>query len=139
MADTPLQAVLRALDALDLERTLALFAPDGSLTTIFGDAAAGRDAVHDVLAELLGDLRATHHEVTSQWNPEQGLWIAEMSASYVLSDHSRRGPYERVMLVRAGDAGIEQMRIYGAHERPLAESEHPYTEVRGAHGWLPTL
>jgi hypothetical protein len=41
--------------------------------------------------------------------------------------------------VRAGAAGIEQMRIYGAHELPLAQSGQAYGEVHGPHGWLPTL
>jgi hypothetical protein len=29
--------------------------------------------------------------------------------------------------------------MYGAHELPLTESENGYREVRGPHGWLPTL
>ena len=139
MPDTPLQAVLRALDALDLEGSVALFATDGSLTTVFGDTASGRDRIRDVLGAFLGGLRAATHELSSEWNPEPTVWIAEMSASYELGDHSRRGPYQRAIILRGGDDGIKQLRIYGAHEMPLADSGRPYTEVRGAHGWLPTL
>ena len=134
-----MQAALSALDALDLEAAVGLFAADGSLTTVFGDTASGRDRIREVLGAFLRDLRGSRHEVTSEWNPEEGVWIAEMSATYELSDYSRRGPYARAIILRAGVGGIEQMRIYGAHELPLAESGRSFSEVRGAHGWLPTL
>jgi hypothetical protein len=134
-----MQAVLRALDALDLEAAIALFAADVSLTTVFGETAAGREGVRDILGAFLGELRGVHHELQSEWNPQEGVWIAELSASYELSDYSRRGPYQRVIILRAGPDGIEQMRIYGAHELSLADSGRPYAEVHGAHGWLPTL
>lgn len=134
-----MQAVLRALDALDLEAALALFAPDVSLSMLFGVTATGRDRVREVLGEFLRELRATHHEISAEWNPEPGVWLAEMSANYELADFSRRGPYGRMMILRAGDEGIEQLRIYGAHELPLARDGRSYENVRGPHGWLPTL
>jgi hypothetical protein len=137
--DTPMQQVLSALDALDLDRAVALFAPDASLTTDFGDKAVGRDRVRDVLGEFLHELRATHHEITTEWHPEDEVWIAEMSATYELSDYSRRGPYQRAMILRVGDGGIEDMRIYGAHEVRLSEAGRQYAEVRAPGGWLPTL
>lgn len=138
MPETPIQAVLRALGAVDLDRALMLFAPDGALTNTFGETAAGSEQVRMVLGTFLQGLRAARYEVTAEWNPESGVWIAEMSASYELTDHSQRGPYGRVMILRAGGEGIELLRIYGAHERPLAEGR-PYENVRGPHGWLPTL
>ena len=134
-----MQAVLRALDALDSDTAVALFAPDASLTTVFGESASGRDRVSDLLRAFVSELRSAQHEVGNEWNPEAGVWIAEMSATYELSDYSRRGPYQRAIFLRAGEEGIEQMRIYGAHESPLAQAGHAYSEVRGAHGWLPTL
>jgi hypothetical protein len=134
-----MQAALRALDALDLEGSVAMFAPDCSLTTVFGETASGRDSVRDVLGRFLRELRSSRHELTSEWNPEDGVWVAEMSASYELSDYSQRGPYARAIILRTGADGIELMHIYGAHELPLAESGRAYAEVRGAHGWLPTL
>ena len=139
MPETPLQAVLRALDALDLEGAVALFAPDGSLTTVFGDTASGRERVGEELRPFLGGLRSSRHELASEWNPEAGVWVAEVSASYELSDYSRRGPYARAIVLRSGAAGIKQLRIYGAHELPLTETGRAYTEVHGPHGWLPTL
>src|SRR5579875_3633824 len=130
-----MQAVLRALDALDLEAAVALFAADGSLTTVFGDTADGHEHVRAELGRFLEGLRASQHELTSEWNPEGGVWVAEVSASYELSDYSRRGPYARAIILRTGAGGIEQLRIYGAHELPLAEGGRAYTEVHGPHGW----
>lgn len=139
MSDTPTQRFVRALDALDLEAAVALFAPGASLSMLFGETAMGRDRVHEVLGEFLGGLRANHHELTAEWNPEPDVWLAEMSATYELADFSRRGPYGRVMVLRAGDDGIKELRTYGAHELPLAQDGRSYENVRGPHGWLPTL
>lgn len=134
-----MQAVLRALAALDPDAAVALFAPEGSLMTTFGETASGRERVQMVLATFMHGLRSMRHDVSAEWNPENGVWIAEMTASYELSDYSRRGPYERAMILRTGDAGIERLRIYGAHELPLEQEGRPYENVRGPHGWLPTL
>src|SRR5579862_4474605 len=101
-----MQAVLRALDALDLDGAVALFAPDGSLTTVFGETASGRDRIRAVLGGFLSELRGSRHDVTSEWNPEEGVWIAEMTSSYELSDYSRRGPYARAIILRTGADGI---------------------------------
>jgi limonene-1,2-epoxide hydrolase len=140
VSDTPMQAILNALDALDLEAAVEMFAPDATLTTLFGDETAqGHDRIRAVLGEFLQGLHTTNHALVSEWNPEAGVWIAEMSATYELSDYSRRGPFRRAIILRVGDGGITDMRIYGAHERPLSESGRPYEEVRAAGGWLPTL
>jgi hypothetical protein len=140
VSDSPVQAVLRALDALDLEGAVARFAPDGVLTTVFGDRAEGHERVREVLGTFLQGLRSAQYEVASEWNAEPGVWLAEMTATYELTDFSRRGPYERAIVLRTGDSGITELRIYGQHERRLAETERGYVEVHGAHrGWLPTL
>jgi hypothetical protein len=137
--ETPLQAVLRALDALDLDAAVALFAPEGSLETLFGQRAEGRDRVRAMLGTFFAGLRATHRELTSEWNPEPDVWVGELSAAYELSDRSRRGPYRRALVLRCGEEGFQEMRLYGAHELPLSESGRAFAEVRGADGWMPTL
>jgi hypothetical protein len=139
MSDSPMLAVLAAIDALDLDTAISMVAADASFATPYGEQAQGREQVRALLGAFLAELRSTQHDVTSLWNPEPSVWIAEVSATYELNDFSRRGPYGRVFVLRAGDQGIEQLRIYGAHELPLAESGEPYREVRGPHGWLPTL
>jgi hypothetical protein len=140
VSDSPVQAVLRALDAIDLEGAVEQFAPDGVLTTVFGDRAEGRERVREVLGAFLQGLRGARYDIAAEWNPQSGVWLAETSATYELTDFSRRGPYERALILRARDAGITELRIYGQHERPLAEPDRGYVEVHGAHrGWLPTL
>lgn len=116
-----------------------MFAPGAALMTVFGEETTGIDAARGELESFFRGLRATEHEVTSEWNPVPGVWIAEMSATYELTDFSRRGPYKRAIVLRFDDQGIEQLRIYGAHELPLPQGGRHYDEVRGPHGWLPTL
>jgi SnoaL-like domain len=139
VGDSPIRSVLRALDALDLDTAISLFAPDAKLMMVFGERVAGRDSVEREFRGFLGEIRAMHHKVTSEWNPEPGVWIAEIEATYELSDFSESGPIERAFIVRTGDDGIEDLRIYGAHEVPLSDGGRRYLNVRGAHGWLPTL
>jgi hypothetical protein len=140
VADSPTKAVLRSLDAIDLEGSVAQFADDGVLTTVFGERAEGREHVRELLATFLGGLRSSHHALDAEWNPADGVWVAQVSASYELKDFSRRGPFQRAIILRAGAAGITELRIYGQHELPLSKSGRGYVEVPDAHhGWLPTL
>jgi hypothetical protein len=139
MSDSPIPAFLRAVDALDLEAVMSLFATSAVLTLPFGQEARGEQQIRSELHEFIAELRATQHQLTSEWNPEPGVWIAELTATYELTDFSRRGPYKRAIIVHSDDETIERMEIYGAHELPLPEEGHPYTSVRGPHGWLPTL
>ena len=48
-----MQAVLQAIDSLDLDGAVALFATEGSLMSVFGDTAAGRQQVRAVLGAFL--------------------------------------------------------------------------------------
>lgn len=130
---------MRAIDALDVDAATSLFAPQAEVLTVYGREGKGVDQARAVLAELLDELRETHHDLTSEWNPEPGVWIAEVAATYRLKDFSRRGPYLRAIVLRVGDAGIEQLRIYGSREPPLTVDAGGYQEVLGPHGWLPTL
>lgn len=139
MSDSPIPAFLHAVDALNLEAVLSLFAPAAVLAVPFAEEAKGEEQIRGVLQNFLAELRHTEHDLTAEWNPEPGVWIAEFSATYELKDFSRRGPYKRATIVRAGDDTIEHMTVYGAHELPLNEDGRPYTNVRGPHGWLPTL
>lgn len=139
VADSLIQELLKALDALDLDAATSLFSSDAELVTTYGQHGRGADQVRSLLGELLGELRATKHTVTSEWNPEPGVSLAEMTATYELKDFSERGPYRRAAILRSANGRIEQLAIYGTHELPLPEAERSYTEVRGPHGWLPTL
>ena len=139
VTESPIGALLRAFDVLDAEAAIALFAPDGTVMTTFGEEATGIDGVRRVIEALFAELRATTHSVSAEWNPEPGVWIAELSATYDLTDYSRRGPYKRAIVLRADNGRIAELRMYGAHELRLSEGGRAYEDVRGPHGWLPTL
>jgi hypothetical protein len=139
MSGSPIQAFVGAVDRLDLQEVISLFGPDARLITAFTESQPGLEGVTVELSKFLGELRATEHEISAEWNPEPGTWVAEMTATYELTDHSRRGPYKRAIILREANGLIEQLTIYGTHELPLSEAGRPYTEVRGPHGWLPTL
>ena len=139
MSDSPVTEFLGRIDALDLDGLVALFAPEASVAMLFGEEARGSDAVRLALGRFLAELRATRHEITASWNPEPGVWIAEMTATYELRDLRQLGPFRRAVVLRSSEAGIEDLRIYGGHELPLAAGGRPYQEVRGPSGWLPTL
>jgi hypothetical protein len=139
MSDSPIAAVLAAIDSLDLEGTLELFAPSGNFMTAFGAEANGTEELREELSGFFAGLRGCAHTVETEWHPEPTVWIAEVNATYELEDFSQRGPYKRVLVLRQGEDGIVSLRIYGAHELPLNSSAETYQEVRGPHGWLPTL
>ncbi len=138
MSDSPTAAVFQRLDLLDADGAAALFAPDGKLTMIYGRTAAGAEQVRTMLTEFCGHLRATGHTLTAEWNPEPGVWIAELTATYELQNFERLGPYARAAILREGPAGISELNIYGAHEQPLGTTGG-YQEVFASGRWLPTL
>jgi hypothetical protein len=138
MPGSPISAVLSALDALNTDALAAQFAPHARLLRTDGRAATGIDEVCEALGEFVSELRATTHSITAEWHPEDGVWIAELDATYELRDGERHGPYKRAVVLRAGDDGITDVRFYGSHELPLT-THRPYQEVRAGTHWLPTL
>jgi ketosteroid isomerase-like protein len=135
---SPISAVLDALDALDIDAMAAQFSPQVRLLRTDGRAASGIEAVRDALSEFVSELRATTHSTTAEWHPEDGVWIAELDATYELRDGERHGPYRRAVVLRANDQGITDLRFYGSHELPLT-AHRPYQEVRAGTHLLPTL
>jgi ketosteroid isomerase-like protein len=138
VSGSPISAVLDALDALDTDALTALLAPSARLLRTDGRAATGVDEVRAALTEFVSELRANTHSITAEWHPEDGVWIAELDATYELRDGERHGPYRRAVVLRSGDDGITDLRFYGSHELPLA-AHRPYQDVRAGTHWLPTL
>jgi hypothetical protein len=138
MPGSPISDVLDSLARLDVDAVVARFAPTGSLLRTDGSEASGSDAVRKALGEFLSELRGTTYSISAEWHPEDGVWIAELEATYDLTDGSRHGPYGRVVVLRADDNGITDLRFYGAHELPLV-AHLPYREVQAGTHWLPTL
>jgi hypothetical protein len=139
MPESPISAVIRAINALDVDRFTSLFEPDGRLLTTDGRVAQGVDQVRAVIGEFVSALRACTHVVDTEWHPEGGVWIAEVDATYELKDRQRRGPYPRAIVLRGGSGGIVELRVYGLHELPLTEPTHRYQEVPVGQRWLATL
>lgn len=138
MDESPISELLIAVDKLDLEAAAAQFAPDAHLMTADGRRAAGADEARELLADFLRTLRATSHRISAQWH-EGDTWIAEVDATYELDDWMQTSPLPRAFVLRQAADGIADLRIYGAHERPL--TDHPEaglgTWVRGH--WVPPL
>lgn len=138
MPESPIEQLLRAVDALDLEAVIALAAPDVRLLTVDGRRAAGTAGISAVLSNFFASLRSSTHRITAQWHPDD-VSIAEVDATYELKDMTRLGVLPRAFIVRAGRDGLSDVRVYGAHERPLAELSSPRHEIRLGGHWIPPL
>ena len=135
MSRSPIEELLSAIDRLDADRSMALFAPDARLLAVDGRRAQGADEVHKLLGELVASLRATTHRVTTQWHVDD-VWIAEVDASYEFQDFLQLNDLPRAFVLRMAGDRIGDLRVYGAHERPLADAD------QGAWAgslWLPPL
>lgn len=138
MDPSPIARLLADIDRLDLEAVAASFAPDADLLMVDGRRAHGIDALREVLGEFISHLRATTHEVTAQWH-EDGVWIAELDATYELQDYSQTGPLPRALILREGPEGIADLRVYGAHEHLLAEHRTGEEGMWIGQRWIPPL
>ena len=122
VSDSPIEAFLEALDRLELDAIMALMAPDVRVLVVDGRRAEGTDAVRQLFADFLGQLRATTHRITAHWH-EDDVWIAEVDAGYELRDWLQLHGLPRAFIVRAGPDGVSELKAYGAHEHQL--SNHP--------------
>lgn len=138
MSDSPIQRLVDAMDRLDVDALVGLFAPSGKLMTADGRRAEGHDALRGLLAEFFGELRSTTHRVTEEWN-QGNVWIAEIDASYELRDWLRLNDLPRVFIARAGSEGVEDLRVYGAHEHPIAEHRTGEEGMWVGRRWIPPL
>jgi hypothetical protein len=125
VSQSPIEEFLDALDRLELDAIMALMARDVRVLVVDGRRAEGTDAVRQLLADFLGQLRATTHRITAQWH-EDDVWIAEVDASYELRDWLQPNGLPRAFILRAGTDGVSELKAYGAHEHQL--SNHPTWE-----------
>jgi ketosteroid isomerase-like protein len=138
MDESPIGRLLDAVNQLDAEAATASFAHDAHLLTADGRRADGLEAVRKLLTDLLGELRSASYRITGEWH-DGDVWIAEVEATYELEDGLQTGPRPRALVVREGPDGIADVRVYGAHERDLAD--HPTGEEGLWIGdrWIPPL
>jgi hypothetical protein len=135
---SPIARLLVALDRLDIDAAMAMFAPDGRLLTVDGQRAEGIDAVRDLLTAFLANLRSTAHRITAHWH-EGDVWIAEVLADYELQDWLKITARPRAFILRDGPDGIVDLRVYGAHEQSFAERPNPEAGTWMGDRWIPPL
>jgi uncharacterized protein (TIGR02246 family) len=138
VTESPIERLLAALDKLDVDAALAMFAPDGRFLTADGRRAEGTDALRALLTSFLGALRSTAHTITAQWH-QDNVWIAEVEANYVLTDHLQISALPRAFVLRDGPHGISDLRVYGAHEHQLAENDTNDEGLWIGGRWIPPL
>jgi len=136
--DSPIQRLVQAMDARDVDALASLFAPGGRLMTADGRHAEGTEAVRELLIEFFGALRSTTHKVTAEWH-QDNVWIAEIDASYELRDWLQLKDLSRVLVVREGPEGIDDLRVYGAHERALTAHRTGEEGMWVGMRWIPPL
>jgi hypothetical protein len=136
--ESPIDQLLGAVDQLDLDAAMALIAPDGRLLTPDGHRADGTAAVRALLSDFLVTVRSTTHRITAQWH-QDNVWIAEVDATYVLNDGLQIKALPRAFVLRVGPDGIADLRVYGAHERPLTDHRTDQGGLRIGERWIPPL
>jgi hypothetical protein len=117
---------------------MAQLAPDPRILVADGRRAEGTEAAHALLTEFLGALRNTEHRITAQWHVE-GVWIAELEASYELQDFLELNALPRVFILRMEAEGIAELRAYGAHEQPLTDHRTGEEGMWVGTRWIPPL
>ncbi len=135
---TPVEQLLRALDALDVEAAMALFGPQPRLLVVDGRRAEGAEAVRELLTAFLDMLRSTTHRVTDQWHVDD-VCIAEVEASYELQDWLQVNGLPRLFVVRMTGERIADVRVYGAHEQPLSAIPTGEEGMWVGRRWIPPL
>jgi ketosteroid isomerase-like protein len=135
---SPIDQFLEAIDMLDADAAIALMTSDCRLLTTDGRRAEGIAGVRDLLAEEVAMWRSATHRITAQWHQDD-VWIAEVDASYELKDWLQLKDLPRAFVVRVGTDGITDLRVYGAHERALADHDKSEHRLHIGGRWMPSL
>jgi hypothetical protein len=138
VSESPIAQLLGAIDSLDVEAAMGLMAPDCRLLTVDGRRAEGTDGASELLTDFLAAVRSTAHRITAQWH-QDNVWIAEVEADYELKDWLRITALPRAFVVRDGPDGVADVRVYGAHEQPLADHATGEEGMRIGGHWIPPL
>jgi SnoaL-like domain len=120
VAESPIEQLLKTIDELDVDGAMALMAPGARLLAADGRRGEGIEAIREFISSFVSALRHTSHRITAQWH-EDDVWIAELEATYELRDYLQLNALPRAVVLRMGPDGIADLRVYGAHERPLTE------------------
>ena len=126
------------LDSLDVGALTARMTPGCRLLSADGRRAEGIEAASELLGEFVSQLRSTAHRITAHWHIDD-VWIAEVEADYELADRLLLTAVPRAFVIREQDGAIADVRVYGAHERRLADHGGDDEGMRIAGRWLPPL
>jgi hypothetical protein len=138
VGESPIEQLVRAVDELDVDAAMALFAPDARFLTVDGRRGEGADAVRRLITDFFAQLRSTKHHITAQWHQDD-VWIAEVEGTYELRDWLRLTALPRAFVLRMGPDGIADFRAYGAHEQPLSEHRTGEEGMWVGGRWVPPL
>ena len=138
MSQSPIEELLEAVDKRDVEKAIALMAPDCRLLVVDGRRAEGEAGVREPLSEFVATVRSTTHRVTAQWHQDD-VWIAELEASYELKDWMKISALPRACVLREGPSGVAELHFYGAHERQLSDHRSGEEGMRIGGRWIPPL
>ena len=138
MSASPLEKLLGAFDALDVDAVMAMLEPDSRLLVADGRRADGREAVRVMVTRFFADLRSTSHRILAQWLLDD-VWIAETEADYELRDWLQLKSLPRAFFVYEGSDGIRDLHVYGAHEHPLTEHRTGEEGMVIGDRWVPPL
>lgn len=138
MNDSPIEQLLKAMDALDVDAAMALMAPDVRFLAVDGRRGEGEEAVRHLVADFISTLRSTSHRITAQWHQDD-VWIAEVEGDYELQDWLQLKALPRAFVLRVGSDGIADFRAYGAHEQPLTDHRTGGEGMWIGGRWVPPL
>jgi hypothetical protein len=136
--ESPIERLLSILDTRDVEGAMALMSPQVHMLSADGRHADGSDAVRALVTDFMGGVRSMTHRITAHWHLHD-VWIAEVDATYELSDWLQTAALPRAFIVRAGADGIRDLRVYGAHEAPLADHDERQGRTLVGGRWMPPL
>lgn len=138
MSSSPIETLLDSFDRLDVEGVMGLLAPDPRLRLADGRRADGAEAVRELVAGLIAELRSTAHRIVSQWHQDD-VWIAEVEADYELTDWLELKALPRAFFLKQAPDGISEVHVYGAHEHPIAEHRTGEEGMWIGERWIPPL
>jgi hypothetical protein len=136
--ESPITSFLEAIDRLDTDAAMKPMVADVRLMTADGRRAEGVGPTRQLLTSFLSGVRAMTHEVTGQWHQDD-VWIAEVTATYEMTDHLQIRDRPRVFVMVTGPSGITDVRAYGASERPLSDHRTGEEGMWIGDRWIPPL
>jgi ketosteroid isomerase-like protein len=103
----------RAVDAMDMEKTLAQHTEDTTLTFANHPTVNGKEGYKAAIGHLWGSIKGLSHSMTGAWSMHDGqLGVAEAIVQYTRLDDSLCAIKFCTVLRRRGDK-IVDIRIYG--------------------------